>query len=144
MCILETSATISSSPLSIKKKLYGPFLWMGFRATTRRMLTFYPSVPRSSWHSIDQPRKDERLSWPWSQPVVFSPKLNIFSSEKFTTSKIFVVTVRGQTFAVICSDSFGLFAFLFLLEEAENSQPIDKSKCFKKKIQLLRHVLLHF
>ena len=28
MCILEISATISSSPLSIKKKLYGPFLWM--------------------------------------------------------------------------------------------------------------------
>ena len=60
----------------LKKKLYGPFLlWMGFNclkatATSRRQFTFYHSVPRNSWYSFYQPRKDERLSRPWSHPVV--------------------------------------------------------------------------
>ena len=57
-------------------KLYGPFLlWMGFNclkatATSRRQFTFYHSVPRNSWYSFYRPRKDERLSRPWSHPVV--------------------------------------------------------------------------
>ena len=51
----------------LKKKLYGPFLWMGFNclkatATSRRQFTFYHSVPRKSWYSFYQPQKDERLS----------------------------------------------------------------------------------
>ena len=59
-----------------KKKLYGPFLlWMGFNclkatATSRRQFTFYNSVPRNPWYSFYRPRKDERLSRPWSHPVV--------------------------------------------------------------------------
>ena len=57
-------------------KLYGPFLlWMGFNclkatATSRRQFIFYHSVPRNSWYSFYRPRKDERLSRPWSHPVV--------------------------------------------------------------------------
>ena len=59
------------------KKLHGPFLWMGInclkaRATSRRQFTFYHLVPRYSWHSFYRPRKDERLTWPWSHPVVLS------------------------------------------------------------------------
>ena len=38
----------------------------GCRATMRRQITFYHSVPRNTL--IDPPQKDERLSWPWSQP----------------------------------------------------------------------------
>ena len=59
-----------------KKKLYGPFLlWMGINclkatATSRRLFNFYHSVPRNSWCSFYRPRKDERLSRPWSHPVV--------------------------------------------------------------------------
>ena len=59
-----------------KKQLYGPFLlWMGFHclkatATSRRQFTFYHSVPRNSWYSFYRPRKDERLSRPWSHPVI--------------------------------------------------------------------------
>ena len=41
----------------------GVQLPQGYRATTRRQFTFYHSVPRSSWCSIDQPREEERLSW---------------------------------------------------------------------------------
>ena len=45
-----------------KKKLYGPFLWMGFNclkatATSRRQFTFYHSVPRNPWYSFYRPRK---------------------------------------------------------------------------------------
>ena len=41
-------------------------------ATSRRQFTFYHSVPRNSWYSFYQPRKDERLSRPWSHPVVLN------------------------------------------------------------------------
>ena len=37
------------------------------KATTRKQCTFYHLVPRTSWYS-----KDERLSWPWSHPVVLN------------------------------------------------------------------------
>ena len=32
---------------------------------------------RNSWYSLDQSRKDERLRWPWSQPVVFNLCINL-------------------------------------------------------------------
>ena len=58
-----------------KKKLYGPFLWMGFNclkatATSRRQFNFYHSVPRNYWYSFYRSCKGERLSRPWSHPVV--------------------------------------------------------------------------
>ena len=34
--------------------------------------TFYHSVPRSFRYSTERPRKDERLSWPSSHPVVLN------------------------------------------------------------------------
>ena len=51
----------------------GVQLSQGYRATTRRGFTFYHSVPRSSWYPFNRPRKDERLSWPWSHAVVLNP-----------------------------------------------------------------------
>ena len=64
--------------VDIEKKLYDLFLWMGFnflKATEplRGDITFYHSVPRSSWYSFDRPRADERLSWTWSHLVVLNP-----------------------------------------------------------------------
>ena len=61
----------------LKKKLHGPFLWMGFnclkaRATSRRLFTFYHYVPRNCWYSLYWPWKDERLSQPWSHPVALN------------------------------------------------------------------------
>ena len=43
-----------------------------YRATTRRQFTFYHSVPKNSWYPFDQPRKDERLTRPWSHTVVLN------------------------------------------------------------------------
>ena len=76
-------------------KLYGPFLlWMGFNclkatATSRRQFTFYHSVPRNSWYSFYRPRKDERLSQPWSHPVVLITGLPDWESSALTTRPYF-------------------------------------------------------
>ena len=43
----------------------GVHLPQGYRPTTTEQFTFYHQVPRNCWHSIDRPRKDERLSCPW-------------------------------------------------------------------------------
>ena len=61
-----------------KETLWPPFmdgiqLSQGCRATTRMQYTLNHSVPRSSWYSIDQPQKNERLSGLWSHPVALYP-----------------------------------------------------------------------
>ena len=43
-----------------------------YGATTRRLFTFYHSVPRNSWYPFDQTWKDERLTQPWSHPVALN------------------------------------------------------------------------
>ena len=54
--------------LLLLKKLYDPFLWMGFNClkatkdTARRQFTLYYSGPRTSWYSFSQPWKDPPLS----------------------------------------------------------------------------------
>ena len=42
----------------------GVQLPQGYRATTKRQFTFYHYVPKNSWYSFDQPRKDESLEPP--------------------------------------------------------------------------------
>ena len=34
--------------------------------------TKFPEIPGTHWYSFYQPRKDERLSQPWSHPVVLN------------------------------------------------------------------------
>ena len=75
------------------KKLYGPFLWMGFiclkaTATSRRQFTFYHSLPRNSWYSFYQPQKDERLSRTWSHPVVLNTGLLDWEFSTLTTGPL--------------------------------------------------------
>ena len=43
------------------------------RAIMSRQVTFCHSVPRSYWYSNDRLCKDERLSRPWSHPVILNP-----------------------------------------------------------------------
>ena len=62
---VQNSFFAEKMKINLKKKLYGPFLWMGFNylkatATSRRQFTFYNSVPRNFWYSFYCPRKDER------------------------------------------------------------------------------------
>ena len=65
-------------------------LSQGYRATLRRQFTFYPSVPRSSWYSVSQPQKDERLSLPWSHPAVLKPGNLDWESSTLTTRPLLV------------------------------------------------------
>ena len=63
---------------------------MGFNclkatATSRRQFTFYHSVPRNSWYSFYRPQKDERLSRPWSHPVVLNTGLLDWESSALNT-----------------------------------------------------------
>ena len=81
---------VAGKKKTLKKKLYGPFLWMGFNclkatATLRRQFTFYHPVPRNSWYSFYQPHKDERLTWPWSHSVVLSMGPLDWESSALTT-----------------------------------------------------------
>ena len=80
------------------KKLYGSFfaffdgvrLCHSYRATTRRLFTFYHQVHRMSCYLFDQPRKNERMSWSWNHPVVLNPgPLGIKKRE--TTLEFFTV-----------------------------------------------------
>ena len=43
------------------------------RATMRKQFTFNNQVPKSSWYSFDQPRKNERLNEHSSHYVVLKP-----------------------------------------------------------------------
>ena len=54
-------------------------------ATSRRQFTFYHSVPRNSWYSFYRPRKDERLSQPWSHPVILNTAPLDWESSALTT-----------------------------------------------------------
>ena len=63
----------------------GVQLPQGYRATLRRQFTFYHLVPRSSWYSFYQPWKDERLSQPWSHPVVLNTGPLDWESSALTT-----------------------------------------------------------
>ena len=67
-----------------------PFLWMGFNCleatvTSGRQFTFYHSVLRKSLYSFYRPRKDERLSQPWSHPVVLNTRPLDWESSALTT-----------------------------------------------------------
>ena len=90
MCSHVSASHLHSFWALYKKKLYGPFLWMGLNclkatATSRRQFTFYQSVPRNSWYSFYRPWKDERLSRPWSHLVVLNTGLLDWESSALTT-----------------------------------------------------------
>ena len=57
----------------------------GYKATMRRQFSLYREVPRFPWYSFDRPQKDERLSRPWSHPVVLSPEPLDWESSALTT-----------------------------------------------------------
>ena len=63
-------------------------------ATSKRQFTFYHSVPRNSWYSFYRPRKDERLSRPWSDPVVLSTEPLDWESSALTTRPL--LHIRSQ------------------------------------------------
>ena len=63
----------------------GVELPQGYRSTLSRQFTFYRQVPRKSWYSFDRPWKDERVSQPWSHPVVLNTEPLDWESSTLTT-----------------------------------------------------------
>ena len=78
------------------KKLYGPFFMDGVQLPQgssleplrgqRKKFNFYYQVPRNSWYSFYWTQKNERLSWPWSYPVVLNTRHLDWESSTLTTS----------------------------------------------------------
>ena len=89
-----------------EKKNLRPLFMDGFnclkaRATSRRQFTFYHSVPRNSWYSFHRPRKDERLSRPWSHPVVLNTgpldwKSNVLTTRHLTESLVYIMLLMAS------------------------------------------------
>ena len=103
-----------------KNKLYGPFLWMGFnclnaRATSRRQFIFYHKVPRNFWYSFYQPQKDERLSWPWSHPLVLKTRPLNWECSVLTTRPLLHYFIVGRRLLTpLCYEDPLYFLTIFL------------------------------
>ena len=65
------------------------------RATTRRQFTFYHKVLLSSWYPFDQPQKDERLSRPWSHPVLWNLGTPSWESNTLTVEVITAEVIKA-------------------------------------------------
>ena len=80
-----------------KKKLYSPFSWMGFnclKATEPlqvHSLYFSPLSSQKFLILIHQPLKGERLSQPWSHPVVLNMGSLNWESSVLTTRSLYLL-----------------------------------------------------
>ena len=63
----------------------GAQLPQDYKASTKRQITFYHSVPRTSWHLFSWPQNDERLSWPWRHSAVLNLRSLNWESRTLTT-----------------------------------------------------------
>ena len=73
-----------------------------YRATTRRQFTFYHSIPRNPMYPFDQPRKDERLTRPWSYTVAFNTGPLDWESSALTNRPVFVFSLLIFNESKIC------------------------------------------
>ena len=74
--------------------------------TTRRQFTFYHWVPRNSWYSFKRARKGERLSWPWTYPVVFNTGPLDWESSALTTRQLLHMKQDSISFILIFDKVF--------------------------------------
>ena len=81
-----------------KRKTLWPLFWMGFnclkaRATSKRQFTFYQQVPRKFWYSFYWTQKDEKLSQPWSHPMVLNMGQLDWESSNLTTNPLLLKAI---------------------------------------------------
>ena len=78
-----------------KKKLYSPFLWIGFNCLIQshyaETVYFLPISSQKFLH--DRPRKDKRLGRSWSHPVVLNTGHLDWKSNALTTRSLFSPTL---------------------------------------------------
>ena len=90
------------------------------RATSRRQFTFYYEVPRNYWFSLYRPRKDERLSRPWSHPVVLNTGPLDWESSTLTTWPSNILIFQAEQISLM------LFYFVqdyFVQDVCQKNQP---------------------
>ena len=79
-------------------------LSQGQRSTSRRQFTFYHYFSRNFWYSFYKLQKDERLSRPWSHPMVLKKGLLDWESSAQDSQHRFVKKMIAQYSAItICS-----------------------------------------
>ena len=69
---------------------------------------FLPLVPRNPWYSFYRPRKDERLSRPWSHPVVLNTGPLDWESSTLTTRPLLHFFFFFLVFFTLFIDHFTL------------------------------------
>ena len=90
----------------LKKNLFDLFLWIGFnclktRSTLKRQFTFCHKVPRNFWYLFYKPRKDGRLSQPWSQPLV----LKMGPLDPIIIISLFLIKITANITKMLDQDS---------------------------------------
>ena len=114
----------------------GVQLCQGYKATMRRQYDFYQSVCRRFWYSLNQPGKDDRLSWPWIQPAVFNVGPLDWESNTLNTRSL--LHNSPSTFCLVLFWDILLsqqFSF-FLFSESGGCSMKRGSWFFTKKLQL--------
>ena len=87
--------------------------------------SFYDLVPRSSWYSIDQPWKDERLSWPRNHPVLLNLGTLDWKSSALTT--------KLHPEKLVLKPTQSLIYLSFIIDRREKTKIYDLySKRFEK------------
>ena len=95
-----------------------PFFMDGFNclkatATSRRQFTFYHIFPRNSWYSFYWPWKDERLSQPWSHPVVLNTGPLDWESSALTTRPLLHKPILIKSFCRMTTNGGNALATYF-------------------------------
>ena len=125
---------------------------MGFNclkatATSRREFTFYHSVPRNFWYSFYRPQKDERLSRPWSHPVVLNAGPLDWQSSALTTRPLLHITKITVTFTKLSQNSVlpsvGVLGCISV-NPLKCLVPSGKAICTKLSFARVYHLLINF
>ena len=88
------------------EKLYGPFLWMGFNflkaaEPLRGDISILPTkCPEISGTPFGRPWKDEKLSQPWSHPVVLNSEYLDWKPNALTTRPLLLLFLQMRQLIV--------------------------------------------
>ena len=82
-----------------------------YHATKRRQFTFYHWVPMSFGYSFDRPRKDERLSVPWSHDTQWKNMLKVTNQDTTNLKQLFRIHINENSEISQIPSRFKLWRF---------------------------------
>ena len=113
ICSVVWSCRLATASYQDKKK-YGHFFMGGvqdYHATKRRQCTFYHWVPMSFGYSFDRPRKDERLSVPWSHDTQWKNMLKVTNQDTTNLKQLFRIHINENSEISQIPSRFKLWTF---------------------------------